>query len=97
MHKVPMGTRRYCTGINRVDNTITTWMVTLSIPVDMNMPMNLMDVGITDVHTVSPEIEKHFTFKEKNIQQHYIKKPSRNKHSCKTWVLSCTPYGPVIM
>ena len=65
MHKVPMGRRRYHTGIKRVDDTITTWMVTLSIRVDMNMPMNLMDAGIMDAHAVSPEIGRHFTFKEK--------------------------------
>ena len=64
MHKVPMG-RRYCTGIKRVDDYITACMVTLSIPVDVNMPMNLMDVGIMDAHTVSPEIRRYFTFKEK--------------------------------
>ena len=57
--------RRYRTGIKNVDDTITTWMVTLSIPVDVNMPMNLMDVGIKDAHTVSPEIGKYSTFKEK--------------------------------
>ena len=60
-----MGRRRYHTEIKRVDNTITTWMVTLLIPVDVNMPMNLKDVGITDGHAVSPEIGRHFTFKEK--------------------------------
>ena len=51
-----MGRRRYHTGIKRVDDTITTWMVTLLIPLDVNMPINLMDIGITDAHTVTPEI-----------------------------------------
>ena len=65
MHKVPVERRRYCTGIKRVDDTITAWMVTLLIPVDVNMPMNLMNVGITDAHAISPEIGRHFTFKGK--------------------------------
>ena len=65
MHKVPMGRRRYCTGIKKVDNTTTAWMVTLSIPVDVNMPMNLIGAGIMDALTVSPGIGKHSMFKEK--------------------------------
>ena len=32
---------------------------------DINMPMNLMDAGIMDAHTVSQEIGRHFTFKGK--------------------------------
>ena len=76
MHKVPMRRRRYCTGIKKVDDTITAWMVSLSIPVDMNMPMNLMDAGITDAHAISPEIGRHFMFKEKLFSS--IMKPLRN-------------------
>ena len=65
MHKVPMRRRRYHTGMKKVDDTTTTWMVTLSIPVDVNMPMNLMDAGIMDAHAVSLEIGGYFMFKEK--------------------------------
>ena len=65
MHKVPMGRKRYLTGIKRVDDTITTSRVTLLIPVDVNMPMNLMDVGIMDAYAVSPEIGRYFMLKEK--------------------------------
>ena len=66
-----MGRRRYCTGINRLDDTITAWMITLSIPVDMNMPMNLMDVGIMDAHPVSSRDREALHVQGKNIQQHY--------------------------
>ena len=60
-----MGRRRYRTGTKRVDITITAWMVTLSVPAVVNMPMNLMGAGITVALAVSPGIGKHSTFKEK--------------------------------
>ena len=63
--RVTMGRRRYPTGTRRVDDIITTWMVTLWINVVMNMPMNLMDAGITVAHTVSLEIGRHYMLKEK--------------------------------
>ena len=44
---------------------ITIWMVTLSMLVDVNMPMNLMRAGIMAALAVSPGIVRHFTFKEK--------------------------------
>ena len=65
MLKVTMGKRTYPIGIMRVDNVITIWLVTLSMLVDMNMPMNLMGAGLTAALTVSPGIGRHFTFKEK--------------------------------
>ena len=57
--------KMYPTGIKRVDDVITIWMVTLSMLVDVNMPMNLMGAGIMAALTVSPGIGRHFMFKEK--------------------------------
>ena len=65
MLKVTVGKSTYPTGIMRVDNVITVWMVTLLMLVDVNMPMNLMSAGITAALTVSPGIGRHFMFKEK--------------------------------
>ena len=65
MLKVTVGKRTYPTGIKRVDDIITIWMVTLSMLVDVNMPMNLMGAGIIAALAVSPGIGRHFTFKEK--------------------------------
>ena len=65
MLKATVGKRTYPTGIKRVDDIITIWMVTLSMLVDVNMPMNLMGAGIIAALTVSPGIGRHFTFKEK--------------------------------
>ena len=53
------------TGIKRVDDVITIWMVNFLMLVDVNMPMNLMGAGITAALAVSPGIGRHFTFKEK--------------------------------
>ena len=60
-----MGRRRYPTGTRRVDDIITTWMVTLCINAVVNMPMNLMVAGIMVAHAVSLEIGRHYMFKEK--------------------------------
>ena len=57
MLKVTVGKRTYPTGIKKVDDIITIWMVTLSMLVDVNMPMNLMGAGITAAPAVSPGIE----------------------------------------
>ena len=65
MCKVTMGRRRYPTGTRRIDDIITTWMVTLWINAVMNMPMNLMGAGIMVAHAVSLEIGRHYMFKEK--------------------------------
>ena len=64
MLKVTVGKRTYPTGIKRVDDIITIWMVTLSMLVNVNMPMNLMGAGITAAPTVSLGIGRHFTFKD---------------------------------
>ena len=64
MLKVTAEKRMYPTGIKRVDDIITIWMVTLSMLVDVNMPMNLIGAGIRAAPTVSPGIGRHFTFKE---------------------------------
>ena len=58
MLKVTAGKRTYPTGIKRVDKVITIWIVTLSMLVDVNMPMNLMGAGIMAAPTVSPGIER---------------------------------------
>ena len=47
MLKVTMEIRRYHTGKKRVDVIIIAWMVTLLMPGDLNMLMNLMGAGIT--------------------------------------------------
>ena len=65
MHKVTKGRRRYPTGTRRINDIITTWMVTLWINAVVNMPMNLMGAGIMVAHAVSLEIGKHYMFKEK--------------------------------
>ena len=65
MLKMTVGKRTYPTGIKRVDDIITTWMVTLSMLVDVNMPMNLMSAGIMAAPAVSPGIGRHSMFKER--------------------------------
>ena len=95
MLKVTAGKRTYPTGIKSVDDVITIWMVTLLMLVDVNMPMNLLGAGIMAAPAVSPGIGRHFTFKEKNIQQHY-RETIKNMINCETWVLWCTPFGLVI-
>ena len=65
MLKVTVGKRTYPIGIMRVDDVITIWMITLSMLVDMKLPMNLMGAGIMAALTVSPGIGRHVTFKEK--------------------------------
>ena len=90
MLKVTLGKRMYPTGIKRVDDVITIWMVTLSMLVDVNMPMNLMGAGITAAPAVSPGIGRHFMFKEKIFSS--ITETIKNMINCETWVLLCTPY-----
>ena len=65
MLKVTAGKRTYPTGIKRVDDIITIWMVTLSMLADVNIPMNLMGADIAADPAVSPGIGRQFTFKEK--------------------------------
>ena len=74
MLKVTAGKRMYPTGIKKVDDIITIWMVTLSMLVDVNMPMNLMGAGIMAAPTVSPGIGRYFTFKE-NIFSSITERP----------------------
>ena len=71
MLKVTAMKRTYPTGIKRVNDVITIWMVTLLMLVDVNMPMNLMGAGIMAAPALYPGIGRHFMFKEKNIQQCY--------------------------